>query len=144
MKYILLLCLSIFVLVRCNFNNENKEVESKLAKLEVGSTFSLDTMNTKKEWDQFYIAGPYQYEALRKKIDIPEFIKNITLTEGHCVLIFMKDNQMVSFSVIGRDNVDFSDCNDSRDFNDDHYSILPNAVFVLKDGRRAVLKSKTN
>lgn len=139
-RYVFLLSLSILILVGCNSRNGNKEIELRLAKLEVGSAFSLDTINTNTQWDQFYVVGPYQYEVLREKIDIPEYIKEATLTEGCCVLVFMKGGVVVESWNVARDIIDFSDSNNNGDFNDDHDVILPNTVFVLKDGRKAVFQ----
>ena len=139
-RHVFLLSLSILILVGCNSRNGNKEIELRLAKLEIGSAFSLDTINTNAQWDRFYIVGPYQYDALRKKIYIPDYIKDITLTEGYCVLVFMKGSLMVESLNVARDIIDFSDSNNNGDFNDDHDVILPNTVFVLKDGRKAVFQ----
>lgn len=139
-RHVFLLSFSILILLGCNSRNGNKAIELKLAKLEVGSAFSLDTINTNTQWDRFYIVGPYQYDALRKKIDIPDYIKDITLTEGYCVIVFLKGSLMVESLSVARNIIDFSDSNNNGDFNDDHDVILPNTVFVLKDGRKAVFE----
>lgn len=139
-KYILILGLNVLIAAGCNSTIENKGFESKLAKVEVGSAFVLDTINTKVQWDQLYIVGPYQYEAVNKKVNISSRIKNTTLTEGNCVLVFVKEKQVVDYLSVPRSVVDFCDSNNNGDFNDDTNAIRSNAVFILTEGRKAVLE----
>lgn len=139
-RSLFILGLFVFSLFGCRQQLENKHIENKLAKIEIGSVFSLYDMNTRDKWDCLYIVTPYRYEVVNKQVDIPSRIKHFSLTEAHCVLVFVKNKEMVSYSVVPRNTVDFCDLNDNGDFNDDVIRIAaPNAVFELKERRKAVL-----
>lgn len=131
--------ISVFLSFGCHSNIEDKALETKLMNLKIEDAFSLDTLNKLVLWDQLYIVGPYQYEVINQKANIPDDVRDITLTEVHCVLVFMKDGYAVSYSSIPRGVIDFCDFNGNGDFNDDNNAVQPNTVFILKEGRRAIL-----
>jgi len=129
-KVITVFCILV-ALCSCNKSLENKDVEKKLSKLKANSSFSLDIINT-SAWDRVYMLSPYMTIKEEKlpinisKSDQKSIDDIIGYFDNQCVLLFTKDNTLVSYSFVDLSVADF--CN-LRDY-------PSNKKFRLNDERK--------
>lgn len=91
-------------------NNKVKEIDLKLEKLTPGTTFKLDTINI-NDWDYLYIVRPYE-TIDSGKYNMPESVLNkinntARYDDGSCTLLFIKNNQLINYSIVQRNIIDF-------------------------------------
>lgn len=102
----------IFFLLSCSNKYEDPRVEDYLRVVEPNTPFVLDS-TCNKSWDALYIVRPYSYMEIEEtNIDIPRKYQRMfraqSSRESYCVLIFTRNQKMVSFAKIGRVFADFS------------------------------------
>jgi len=102
----------LFIFVGCLNQNKDTRIEQSLSNVKANTIFSLDTIII-QPWDSVYIFKPYnKIVSDTVKYNIPQSVLksiNTTLmTDGHCVLLFFKDKQLVYYSFISRIIADFS------------------------------------
>lgn len=98
----------VFSFMSCD---EVKEIDLKLEKLTPETTFRLDTINI-SHWDSLYIVTPYG-SISSGKYDMPESVLNkinsmAMYNDSHYTLLFIKNNKLVNYSIVGRNVVDFA------------------------------------
>lgn len=114
------------------FSCNSKEVDLDLSKLNIETTFSLDTINT-KDWDNLYVVKPYeQVDTVRYEIpeSVLKEVKTTTMFDTYCTLLFFKTDQLVNYSFIRRNVADFLML--------ENKSYPANHVFELTNERKVV------
>jgi len=92
---------------------ENYNLSNALNEIPCDTTFTIKDINS-VSWDTMFISKPYNYESIKEKninmpSDINQKFKNISMEEGSCILIFVKNHTLVNYSIIPRiSTVDFA------------------------------------
>lgn len=89
---------------------KNDHLSEALKEIPYNQIFVLEDMNP-VSWDTLFIAKPYNYKLISdKNINMPskisreiEFISYHS--DGHCTLLFVKDSNLVNYSIIPRATV---------------------------------------
>lgn len=116
-----------------------KEINLNLEMLDSGSTFRLDTIN-KADWDSLYIVKPYG-KINPNKYSMPESVlKKINSTissDNYCSLLFIKNNQVINYSIVPRNPIDFSmwEMEEINTFPSDQEYIVDNTRILLKSNK---------
>ena len=98
---------------RVFLKNDTESIVNQLSAISVGEEFDLSDICTPA--DSVYIVNPYNAEFfeqnshLRVMNKTKRSIEHTTLYEGYCQLLFVKDDNVISYAEIDRSIADFCD-----------------------------------
>lgn len=87
-------------------------LEDRLAQIETGALFTLDTLQ-QGDWDSVCIIRPYEdaEKVLKGKVigrEEAKTVSNNVLFDDFCTLLLMKENSITQLYTIGRQSADFA------------------------------------
>ena len=98
---------------RVFLKNDTECIVNQLSVIPIGEEFDLSGVCTPA--DSVYIVKPYNAEFFEQNSHLRVFnkaqksIENTTLHEEYCQLLFVKDNNVISYAEIDRNIADFCD-----------------------------------
>lgn len=108
-KYNISLFVLIILLCGCQ-KYENRDIESSLKKLEINTSFVLDTIE-KRNWDKVYIMTPYLGNKKLSSVEMPSEVRKTldqnSMSDNINTLVFTQKNKIISFATIRRNIADF-------------------------------------